>query len=214
MYLLVCRIDLELEIGARASAAKSARRLEQASSGWLRSDYVDLPSLVTRALYLSGAIDRERRNERRTLEVPRLAARGGYFSSAGLQWYETYAQTTVYEVDATEAIKRLPERQPTIEAVYRDIGVDEEIGRNYLLAGHYSEAVVSLRRATKSCNYRKSIHHIQAYRYLGDALSGVDRRGACDAYAHVIEHWGHDPALSRCLACMSIRSISHLVAFD
>jgi serine/threonine-protein kinase len=193
MYPFVCRIDLELELGQRSAAAADARRFEAASEGWLRSDFVDLPTEVSRGLYLSGDIDRLALAARRSRDESVMQSRGGYFAAAGIQWFETYAQVVADEEDARDAIERLPAERPTIEAVYRDVGVDEEIGRAFLLAGRSRDAVAALQRATGSCNYLKSIHFVRAHGLLGDALHAMGQDAdACRAYAFVIEHWGRD----------------------
>ena len=192
-YPFVCRIDLELEMGDRAKGALEARRFQEASESWLRNAFVDPPTEVTRALYLTGAISLEALHERRRRDGAIIRARGGYFEPAGVQWFETYAQVSLDGTDAREAIDRLPHERPTIEAIYRDVGVDEEIGRNYLLAGQSAESLAWLKRATRSCNYMKSIHLVRAHRLLGDALAESDPMAACKEYREVIERWGHAP---------------------
>jgi eukaryotic-like serine/threonine-protein kinase len=70
---------------------------------------------------------------------------------------------------------------------------DAEIGRVYLLANLFDDAIPYLRRAVANCEVLQSpFEHTHAALDLGRALERKsDTPGACDAYAKILARWGH-----------------------
>jgi serine/threonine-protein kinase len=66
------------------------------------------------------------------------------------------------------------------------------LGEMYMLAGRADDALPFLRREERSCYTLGSLTHNRNSYYLGQALEQKgDKSGACDAYAAVLQRWGH-----------------------
>jgi serine/threonine-protein kinase len=70
--------------------------------------------------------------------------------------------------------------------------VDADVGRTYLLAGRYADAVSWLDHATRTCSaLRFPFQHMRARLLLGRAHEARgDKRSACAAYREVLDRWG------------------------
>ena len=171
LYPFVVRVDLDLELEREDSARRTARRLADAWQPWVRSEFSDAEIETTRALYITGEMGPDAFLRARSHDEEKLAARGGYFSAASIRWYETYVQSVRTAEDALVAIGRRPKDDIVAEAVFRDVGVDFQIGRMYLMGSDIDKALPALRRAANSCTYWKALQGVQAHALYGDALA-------------------------------------------
>lgn len=189
----VYRIDLDLELGQPAKAEVAAREFADSSAGWLRNGFFDLPTEVTRTLYLAEAITRPEFQSRRKENEAGLLKRTGYLAQPGVRWFEAYVQTAKDAEDAREALQHAPSPLRVVDAVARDVGVDEEMGRVYLMAGRAKDALPLLERASRSCSYFKAIEYGHARLLYAEALEATGRvRDACLAYRRLLDLWGRD----------------------
>ncbi|WP_394838937.1 serine/threonine protein kinase [Pendulispora rubella] len=188
------RLDLDLELGRTEVAQQVARSFIEASPTWLRHDYYDQAMETTRAMYRTGLIDHAAFLQRRTADEASEIARGGVFASAGIRWLALYVETIVTPEDAELAVANRPQGAPVLDAESREVNVDAQIGRAYLLAGQVDTAIAELTRATKTCQFWKSIDGVQAHAFYGDALAKKGQKAeACNEYAFVLERWGKEP---------------------
>ncbi len=105
-------------------------------------------------------------------------------------WFNAYARPASTAADAKEALDHAPGDLKRLS-----LGTwleSEAIGRVYLLAGQYDQAVPYLQNAASQCGMRKFPLLIPRARNLfGLALEGKgDRDGACVAFGAVLARWG------------------------
>ncbi|WP_394820503.1 protein kinase domain-containing protein [Pendulispora albinea] len=188
----ISRIDLALELGQNEPAQQAARDFIEASQTWLPYDTWDMPTERTRALYLTGIIDRNEFRRRRAHDEEGLLARGGYYAAPGVRWWDAYVQIIKDTEDSRFAIEHQPKGAIT-DAEFFDLAADAQLGRMYLDVDQVDKALQSLGRAVKSCVYWKAIHGVRAHALYADALAASGRpRDACEHYAYTLERW-RDP---------------------
>ncbi len=187
---LVARLDLELELGRTNRAQEVARLLEAASSAWPPDDRVPVRLESTRALYMTGQLDRDEMRRRRQ-EIIASAPKGHPVLAA--YRFNTYASLVNDAVDALEAVDNGVDAPPILDMFEWTPHFDLAFGRAYVLGGRPDKAEPILRRVISACWFGFSLYSIQARLWLGDALAArQDREGACRAYGEVLEHWGRD----------------------
>jgi hypothetical protein len=187
------RVQLELELGDTSAAKRAARDFENESRTWVAHDFFDVEAERIRVLNLTDLMTFSEYRSARQLAYDKMLLRAGYFAQEGTRWYEAFVQSTRTSEDAIEAIARSPKIAGFIDAAFRDVGVDEEIGRMFLLANDPHRAIPALRRATKACTFTKSPLRMKAFELLGDSLEKTgDHAGACASYAQVLARWGHE----------------------
>jgi len=151
-----------------------------------------MPSERTRALYITGQIDRDEAHRQQAKNEEGLIARGGFYS-AEARWLDAYVQAVRDAEDARFAIAHRPNNF-IVDAENTDHAGATDLGRMYLLAGEVDKALGSLRRATNSCLFAKALYNVHAHAWYGDALAKAGRtREACEQYSYVLERWGHEP---------------------
>ncbi|WP_394820506.1 protein kinase domain-containing protein [Pendulispora albinea] len=188
------RFELDLELGRTEEAKRGARTFIEASQTWVRSELYDQAVESTVALYRTGQIDRDEMLRRRAHDETGLIARGGILASPGVLWYVTYVEYVVTTDDAKLAVARQPPIHPVHDAEFREVNMDQALGRTYLYADQIEKALQELRRGVRSCLYTSSRWSVYAHALYGDALAKVNRpREACDEYAYVLQRWGREP---------------------
>jgi eukaryotic-like serine/threonine-protein kinase len=143
---------------------------------------------VMRALLVSGAqtaADFER--ERDALEKAWLSAAPAL---AGIVWLRLRASFVDSPASATMALNALP-AEGAPQHLFGGVS-HSTIGKTYLLAGKVKEARSWLERAAGSCRALTApVTWVRSQYWLGRALEADgDKRGACAAYATVVERWG------------------------
>jgi serine/threonine-protein kinase len=121
------------------------------------------------------------------------AARTNYPpKSANLVWLDFYARPARTRAEAQEALAALPRFSP-LPAYQGSIVHEEAIGRVYLLAGRFDEAIEHLRVGAKACSVLATpIPAVRAHAELGEALEAKGAtEEACREYGAVLGRWGH-----------------------
>lgn len=189
-FPVISRVALNLELGRNDAAAAIARGLAESSVSWVRSDFIDVPTEVSRALYLTGQIERGEFLQRRAHDEEGLIARGGYFDPA-VRWLEAYVQSIKVPEDAQLALEHRPSDRGVLDPVLRDAAVDKRVGLMFVLAGRPEDSLGPLERATRACTLYRTLEQVQALAIYGDVLAAMGRRdAACAAYASVLNRWG------------------------
>jgi serine/threonine-protein kinase len=104
-------------------------------------------------------------------------------------WLDVQARGADDEDSGRRAIAAL--ENGTVPPFNPLVPADARAGAVFALAGRSKEAVLHLDRAVHACDaVGRPIEHVRAYYYLGLAREqDGDRKGACAAYAGVIERW-------------------------
>jgi serine/threonine-protein kinase len=111
-------------------------------------------------------------------------------------WIWLYAVPALTPAQARDAVAALPRFPP----LPRDIGNlgdwtdrEEPVGRAYLLAGDFDEAIAHLRVVAGSCGVLTNlVIYVRAHEELGEALAAKgDTPGACTEFGIVLSYWGN-----------------------
>jgi serine/threonine-protein kinase len=108
------------------------------------------------------------------------------------RWSVGFAGAASSAADAKEAVAAIPADGVDAALLRRDVAWRDDVGRAYSLAGDAAHGLPLLRGAARTCDgLRHPIEAVHASADLGAALEATgDTRGACDAYAKVVEQWG------------------------
>ena len=196
-HYVVARIlmDTLTEVGDIAGLEHVANDFARQRDAWRQSGYYDhsLTSWTTR--YRAGTISRSTFTEHRDAWLEHETARPMLVAARGTRWIMAFAEPTVTEADAVEAVSQLPNYMPMADSTTRTPDFDDAIGFTFLLAGRTDEAIHYLRRAASSCAaLDQPIAHTVASLHLGQAFEKQrDLGAACAAYEVVVTRWGHSP---------------------
>jgi serine/threonine-protein kinase len=170
------------EIGQSDAAARLAESYAKRRGAW--DTYGDMAGgEVLASLYASGRITREDYVRKRDVWLASQPA-------SPVTWMGTYGVAQRSPDDARDALAAMARFVPP--------GAGEEnmfqgvYGETLVRAGRPAEAAPALRRATAACSvYAWPIEQVHAYADLGAALAATgDVRGACTAFAAVLDRWG------------------------
>lgn len=187
-------VAIARETGDDAQAFRVAWDFTRRSDTWSKSTQgdggIDASLWLARQTVRAGGLSREEFRSRRASwieeEQKNLAA-------TGLIWTYAFASTAETSEEATAALATLTDYAPLSSFAYY-VGIpDAEIGSTYLRAGQVDSAIPYLAKAVANCSaFRHPFVHTRATLQLGQALeSKGDARGACSAYAKVVERWGN-----------------------
>jgi len=182
------------EAGDRKKAAGIVEDYLVRRAAWPRNTFEPDFSIEAYAIeYRAGAISRATFAERRAAWLAadeHLVMLFGHNRPAE-RWINAYAFAAETPEDANEALAVLPRFEPLPTTFLRDALVDEAVGRVYLLAGRYAEAIPILRHGAETCTALQApFFHTWAAFELGRALEATGARDeACGAYATVASRW-------------------------
>lgn len=191
---ILARMNIDLELGRQQAASEVALMFADRSRTWLPSEIFDATIETARALYMTSQLSRDQFVTIRNQALLTQEQIGGGYTSPAARWFDSYVQYLWSDEDVRDAIANVP-TENSIDSVVHESHIDTELGHLYLRAGRIDDAIKHLRRATASCAILGLPHdHVRAYLWLGQALDATDQHEqACDAYEHVISHWGRDP---------------------
>jgi len=182
------------EQGKLENGALAADYYLKHRAAWTPSlDHLTYEPIAWNALRLAGKLDQPELTRRRTEWI---AAAAVAFKAGGLQkehpfyaWIVGWAFTAKTPVEAKAAVAAMPTPVPPIW----DLDWSMVFGRTLLLAGRTDEAIVVLRRLTRTCRALEgAIEHTRGHDLLGQALeANRDTPGACAAYQVVLTRWGN-----------------------
>lgn len=112
-------------------------------------------------------------------------------------WLAAYVLPVMTAEDAKEALSLAPQLKSLTYYIKQPTELHSALGRMYLLAGRYAEAITHSSQAASDCRilYRPLENTLDHY-YLGQAREhSSDKQGACNAYRVVLERWGKAHAL-------------------
>jgi serine/threonine-protein kinase len=197
LYITRALFGLLAEVGDADAGVRLAENLRarlpvlptnQGAEDWAIAQ--DPTLLFDDALLRGRVITRAERDARRGewLEAWGKRTSAEYRPYLWIQAFATYADAPE---EATSAIVLLPSYGP-IPAYRPKTATNADIGHTMLLAGDAAGAVPYLRKATRSCTPLDfPIPYVRSRLWLGDALAKTgDTKGACDALAWVVAHWG------------------------
>jgi serine/threonine-protein kinase len=169
-----------------------ARRAAWSDAPWRDSEAGTTGAIVAIASILAraGALSQQDVDAVRTAYVAR-GWKAAQTTTPAMLWVDSFARPAETRQEAVRALEEAPaEGLPSATYLGWNTAL---IGKVYVLAERFDEAVPWLRQATKSCiGLRTPIAYVRAWADLGRALEGTgDRAGACDAYAEVERRWGH-----------------------
>jgi tetratricopeptide (TPR) repeat protein len=180
------------EQGERAQAADLADEVLRHLPSSAEFD-PEAASLALAEVHLAGKITPAEYRHRRDAW---LAATHATLGDNTEDWVYFHARTAATAEDAREAIGALPkgarfDRRLNLLSTYTLL--QEPVGRTYLLAGDLENAVVHLRAAAGACRtLQNQLTWVRAHAELGEALAAKgDTKGACAAYAVVLDYWGN-----------------------
>jgi len=185
-----------LEVGSAKRAGRIADEYLVRRAAWPRNAWDPDNSLAPLALeYRVGAISRAAFAEKRAAWLAADEGRAALFARErpAERWLSAYAAAAADARDADEALAVLPRYEPLPTTFLRDALVDEAVGRVYLLAKRYDQAIPILRHGVRTCTALQApFYHTWAAFELGQALEATGaRQEACDAYAIVVSRWSN-----------------------
>jgi tetratricopeptide (TPR) repeat protein len=203
-------IDLALEMGESARAARLADAYVKSRSGWQSEGaWSRLPEVLVVAFH-GGLLSAEQRGAELAAWMKQWGAITGPLHTQ--QWILGSAIPATTAADAVAALDAAPTPLPHVHSNQFHREGLEAVGRVLLLAGRATEAVPHLRAAVASCSaLQVPLELTQAELHLGEALEQTgDRPGACAAYAVVLARWG--AAKPRSMTAEKARSRRHALA--
>jgi tetratricopeptide (TPR) repeat protein len=188
------RVQLLDEEGRAAEMGDAADAFLRRRDGWSSDSRVDdweitkdVTMRMNDALLRSGKISRVEYVSRRAA----WAGKWGKTKIARYDWYQAFALWPQTKGDAIEALGATPvEGLPPFHPFAYPEGA---MGRLHLLADDVAGALPLLHHATEGCfALEDPFTTVRSHLWLGEALEKTgDTKGACDAYAFVIAHWGN-----------------------
>jgi serine/threonine-protein kinase len=190
-------VELEVEIGQPAEAARVAGDFLGRRDAWARSVFVEDYA------FARDAVPRLLAAERRAgvLSTPAFDARRAEWLAGwdaklegeyrGLLWLHGFADIAETREEADEALAAQA-RFPALGPHRPETLADAQVGRVYLLAGRAAEAAPLLARGAAHCRVLdEAVEHTRAHALLGQAREALgDKPGACAAYRVVLGRWG------------------------
>jgi serine/threonine-protein kinase len=195
-------VSIEEELGHTSEASTLAAAYLARRDGWeSRSAFDDWamanePTPLMLAIRMRGGDLAPAAFERARSQAIERWASPSRIDMRGFAWIYGYAVPAETPAEAARASDVLPSYQPL--PAYTPLSlVSADIGRALFLAGHVSEAVPQLERATRNCfPLDHPIEHTRAHYFLGLAREAQrDKAAACLAYGVVRDRWANvDPS--------------------
>jgi len=191
----VTKVEMLLESGDTRQAGDLALAyVKQAAAlpRFERPETDPLPRMLARA-HLAGVLSDADYSAQREAWIASWRARlddEAWATAASVIWAQAF-ERPANEAEAKAAVERLRAfgGNPPPIASRRFWADDGPIGELFLLGGRIDDALAHLRPAAARCAL--GMEPVQASLRLGEALEQTgDTKGACDAYARVMERWG------------------------
>jgi tetratricopeptide (TPR) repeat protein len=199
------QIELLVEMGRTRAAETHARTWLAQRPSWVPSVQEDSRIFALDALYLAGAMPRERFAAERDAWLRDEEKRGASLDGF-LRWSDAYGKAIATPADAREALDSMPRFGPFPER-RRNLDVDAALGLALLRAGRPAEAIEPLVAAAESCpRVQHPSLQIASLAWLGEAREATgDTVGACAAYRHVLDAWGRSSISTTARAARAAR---------
>jgi serine/threonine-protein kinase len=206
--VVVPLIDLYVEEGRRADAARLADEFMQKRASWTPEPLAS-PVPFMMAILVDAKLRTEDERKRAVDEwaVQWNTVDGPYH----LQWWiYGHAVAAVTGADARDALAIAPDPLPlphTNQFQMSNFGAN---GRVLYLADRYDDALPYLRNDAASCTALVApMQQTRAHLWLGEVLEqNGDRDGACAAYRVVIDRWGKTTSVSAARATDKSRALA------